>query len=250
MAFGLEVSNSLPPVTVLVVTWNRPAVIRRTIHALIEHIRYPDLLWHIADDSSPGEYVAHLRQDFPQLEFTATVTDRLGWGANVNEALINCWSRSHYVFLCEDDYVVKRDLDLVCGVAVLEAAPRLGLIRYDGIAGHALDLQLREVGTKAGYMQCMTIMRASPHLNLYSHRPHLVHKRFHDHYGMYLTNDIIKCATVGRKIRSLLGECESEFAHRVKDKYEKGPKIAVLADGVMAAFDHIGHSRQGTEDDK
>jgi hypothetical protein len=44
-----------------------------------------------------------------------------------------------------------------------------------------------------------------------------------------------------------LGETEAAFAHQVRDKYDDCPKVAVLQNGIVTAFDHIGKSRQMTE---
>jgi hypothetical protein len=195
------------------------------------------LLWHISDDGSKEPYLFDIKRDYAQLNFTSTVTNRGGWGKNANKGMVFCWGKSDYIYLNEDDYVPKYDIDLTSGVALLDANKNLGLIRYDGIEGHALDLQLREVQTMAGIVQVMAIAHSSPHLNRYSNRPHLKHRRFHKAYDMYPEG-----------VR--LGETEEKFAHRVKNKYSHSPKIAVLKTGIIRAFEHIGHSRQLTELDK
>lgn len=229
-----------PELTILLVTYDRPNEVRRTIHALREHIVYPiPPRWHLADDNSPGDYLDSIRREFTDLSFSHSVTDRKGWSANVNTALRAI--KSHYVFLCEDDYIAKRPVDLRCGVALMEAMDTIGLVRYDGISGHHLNLFLREVkNTKVGRLDFMLIDKESPHLNVYSHRPHLKrHPQFHEVYGYY------KEAHPGEPH---LGVSEVEFAHRIKDK--DGPAFAILDDGIVTAFSHVGHSRQGTELDK
>jgi len=225
-----------PTVAILTVTYDRPAEIRRTISALKKNILYPGpLAWHIADDHSPGNYLPELKLDFRELNLSYTVTDRKGWGANVNKAMSHCWDvYDDYVFLCEDDYVSQYPIDLRLGVLLLWHARGLGAIRYDGIHGHELDLQLREIKTPVEKVSTLIIQGSSPHLNIYSNRPHLKHRRFHDHYGLY---------EEGKR----LGETESEFAHRVKDGYQGGLKIATLTTGIPRAFNHIGKSRQLTE---
>lgn len=229
-----------PTVAILIVTYDRPVEIRQTINALRSNIRYPgDLAWHIADDHTPDKaYLTSLKLSYRVLRLTYTVTDRKGWGANVNKALLYCWDHySDFVFLCEDDYVSQRPVDLRKGVLLLQHVKGLGAIRYDGLHGHALDLSLREVKTPVEKVTVLTILESSPHLNVYSHRPHLKHRRFHDAYGMHAE---------GLK----LGETESGFAHTVKDQYAQNPKIAVLMDGLPRAFKHIGKSRQLTEEDQ
>ena len=165
---------SMPPVTILIVTYDRPREIRRTIEALKQRIIYDGTVnWHIADDKSPGNYVAELLQDFPFIT-SHTITNRKGWGANVNRALASI--QTDYIYLNEDDYVPFVDLNLTHGVALLEANDEIGAVRYDGIEGHKLDLRLREVKTeRVGRLDYLIIDKNSPHLNVYSHRPHLKH---------------------------------------------------------------------------
>lgn len=231
---------SWPEVTVLIVTYDRPQEIRRTIDALLERLRYPGdrLRWHLADDGSPQNYCPEIKRDYPKLRWSVSITERRGWGANVNKALNSI--KGDYVYLNEDDYVAKRDIDLRSAVALMEAVPSVGLVRLDGIEAHSgLVLKLREAkDTQAGRMDYLVINRAaSAHLNVYSHRPHLKHvARFHGRVGLY-----------PEKLD--LGRTESVFAHRVLDAPEC-PEIAVLADGIPRAFDHIGKSRQGSEHDK
>lgn len=237
-----------PTVSILIVTYDRPDEIRRTIYALLKNLKYPrdKLLWHLADDSSPGHYLNEVKSEFKYLNFSNTVTDRKGWGANVNKALIYCQEKSDYVFNVEDDYVSLSTVDLERGVSLLmskedkhrpeQASKRepIGLVRYDGIAAHWLKLDLRESDTEIGSVHYMRILPGSVHLNCYSNRPHLKHRRFHDFYGMY---------PEGIK----LGECETAFAHRVRQKMKDGPWLCVLEDGITKAFEHIGKSRQNSE---
>lgn len=229
-----EHSLDWPTVAILVVTYDRPQEIRRTLSALRSSIQYPGpLAWHLADDHTPDEaYLPSIKLEYRELQITYTVTDRQGWGANVNKALRYCWDHyGDFCFLCEDDYVAKTELDLRLGVLLLQHAKALGAIRYDGLHGHELDLALREIKTPVEKVSTLIILESSPHLNIYSNRPHLKHRRLHDGYGMY-------------KEGIRLGETESEFAHRVKDQYAGNPKIGALTTGIPRAFDHIGKSRQ------
>lgn len=237
-----------PKVTIVLITYDRPDEIRRTIYGLLQNLKYPreQLLWHIADDSSPENYIHDIQEDFRYLRFTNTVTDRKGWGANVNKAMVFAFGQSDYVFSIEDDYVSLKEINLEKGVALMEskddrhrpseAAKRepIGLVRYDGIAAHWLKLDLREAETGIGSVHYMRILPSSSHLNCYSHRPHLKHRRFHDFYGQYAE---------GVK----LGVCETNFAHRVRNRMKNGPWLCVLEDGITKAFDHIGKSRQHSD---
>lgn len=234
----LPSGGAWPPVTVLIVTYDRPDEVRAVVGALRNHLRYlGKLCWHLADDSTGDpSYVPSILRDFPDLTWTYTVTpQRGGWGVNVNTALQAV--QTPYVFLCEDDHVAQRPLDLGAGVFVMEHVPTVGLVRYDGVEGHRLTLHLEETpkvqGVRVHYLRADRL--SSKELYVYSHRPHLKHKRFHEAYGLY---------TEGVD----LGSTETLFAHRVRTA-EAGPEIVVLSDGVERAFKHIGASRQGTAED-
>lgn len=229
--------ETYPEITILIVTYDRPKEIRETIWALRRRLQYDGVLrWHLADDGSPAGYLKELEREFRLvgLEFTSTITSRKGWGANVNAA----WEtiETDFVFLCEDDYVAQRRLNLTQGVALLLAEPAIGLVRYDGLAGHKLNLFLREArGTRASRLDYLIVSRESPHLNVYSNRPHLVHRRFREQMGPYIEGQS-------------LGGTENDYAHRVKDQ-EQGLLVVTLDDGIRRAFKHIGKSRQRSKED-
>ena len=226
---------NFPDISVLIVTYNRPQEIRETLRALREHLRYSGIVhWHVCDDGSPAGYLDNLKADFPALALCTTVTPRRGWGANVNTGLKSI--PEHFTFLCEDDYVAQRPLDLNQGVALLASNTKLGLVRYDGLAGHDLMLHVEECKTGMGALTYLRLLGESKALNLYSNRPHLKHLRFHQQYGEY---------PMGKP----LGITEESYAHKVKDRYGSGPGIACLPDGVALAFKHIGKSYQGGTED-
>ncbi len=227
--------NDWPTVAICIVTFDRLREIKMTISALRTHLHYAGpLVWHIADDSSPSGYLGTILNEFNDLHFTTTVTNRQGWGTNVNKAL-GMLDKYPYAFLTEDDYVAQRSIDLTAGVALMEANTKIGLVRYDGVAAHSLTLHLEEVESRIGRFSYMRIDKDSPHLNVYSNRPHLKHHRFHECYGYY---------PEGKN----LGTTEEQFAHRIKDQ-KHCPDVAILWDGIPMAFDHIGASWQGSAND-
>lgn len=225
-------------ITILIVTYDRPTEIRRTIDALRDKIQYAGpLRWHIADDGSPDNYVANVVRDYQEhLDITATVTPRLGWGANVNKALQHP-RMTDLVFLCEDDYIALHPLNFNHGAALLLSSDHLGVVRYDGLEGHVgLNMWLKECRVAGDTFSYLEIDREkSTHLNIYSNRPHLRHRRWHDALGLYPEN-------------LPLGKTEEAYAHRVRNRLD-APGFAILMDGLPRAFDHIGKSRQGTEKD-
>ena len=239
-----------PEVSILVVTYERPEEIRITIDALRRHIQYPaeKLRWHICDDGSGDNYVYKIQQDFKDLNITATITNRQGWGANANKGLKHCWATSDYVLLTEDDRPPIKPYGLDKAVAILAASPGdchkpegapprspIGCIRLGGIASHWLTLQSRETDTIMGKLNYLHILKSSPFLNVWSNQPNVTHRRFFDYYGLF---------PEGRG----LADTETIFARSVKDA-RKGPWVCILTNGIDVAQDHIGHSRQASDQD-
>lgn len=240
-----------PEVTIQICTYDRYDEIRRTVEALRENLAYPNLKWVICDDSSPGQYVARLKRLklFKEINAEFIVTDQNGgWGANVNNGLQHI--PSPYIFFCEDDYLLEHTLDLRMGVAILEAKPHIGMIRYRGTAGDHVVFHQQEADIKPwlpdwhsgggviGKETYLLLDGGSPSLWLYSHGPHLKRRRFHDFYGLY---------PEGLK----LGQTEEAFCHTVKErmKIADAPCIAILPEWIRMWWAHIGKSYQGTEFD-
>jgi len=173
-----------PDITVVIVTYNRPEEIRKTINALHNHIKYSGQInWLVADDGSDGTYASDLIKDYTGIGLQVVITNRGGWGKNVNNAFKMV--DTDYVFLCEDDYVSKYPLDLDTGVTLMQEEPTIGLVRYDGVGEHLLDLSLNTVESSQGKIAYALLRNTSSTLHIYSNRPHLCHKRFHQYYGAY-----------------------------------------------------------------
>lgn len=247
-----------PIVTITIITFSRTREIRLVIDALRKHIKYPPerLRWHVADDGSPHSYLASIEKEFPFID-SVSITNRRGWGANVNAALRSI--RTEYVYSTEDDYTLQRDLDLSPYVALMEAEKQIGLMRF-GIVGHGFACQMHETDiraqipdyqendsnrgyTGAGKLNWWEIVHEQPRgpftFYRYSNRPHLKHRRFHDFYGMYPEG-------------LSLGATENAMNHQIKDcvrKHGGGPLIACPANFTLWHYDHIGESRQGTGED-
>lgn len=246
-------SSQLPLISVVIITFRRPDEIRKTINSLIEHLKYPPdkLQWIISDDSSGGTYLDDLERDYGYLDnikFVSTES-RSGWGANSNNGLAHC--DAEWLYFTEDDYVLKKDIDLGVAVALMTVNASIGLLRYDGIAAHNLLCHLAESNISEFYpdfrqgfgplgrVNYWLLDRASRETWLYSNRPHFKKASFHRFYGWY---------PVGLK----LGETEESFSHTVKDGMQRpdAPAIACMTDFVDRWIDDIGKSYQLGEWDK
>jgi glycosyltransferase involved in cell wall biosynthesis len=250
-----------PEVTIVVCTYDRPDEIRWVLRSLYKHLQYDftKVHLHIADDGTEKGYISGILKYCSQLVYyehlrnepTFTVTDRQGWGANVNKALQAV--TTDYVYFTEDDYVLLRDLDLYACVAAMEEAKTLfGLMRF-GIAGHVhMIAELLEVdihawrpyyqenggGQGSSGMGTMQLWNITKHTEFYpySNRPHLVHRRFHDTYGYYAE-----------------GLPLAQTEHDMCQKFITGPVqpyIVCPATWVNWYYSHVGKSRQNTPADK
>lgn len=244
--------DNWPEVTILICTYERKEELEKTVAALRENLDYPNLKWLICDDSSPSKFAVELSRTRPYklspLRVVHTAQNS-GWGVNVNHGLSEV--KSDYVFFIEDDYVLKKKLDLKIGMALLLSQPHIGMLRYRGTAGehilfHQLDADItgimpdyRDGMGLPGHLTFALLDSGSPSLYLYSHGAHLKRKSFHEFYGAY---------PEGMK----LGETEESYAHTVKAKMKipGAPCLAILPDWIVNWFDHIGHSYQLTEADK
>lgn len=245
--------DKLPKISIIIITFRRPEEIRKTIQALETHLRYPpeSIQWIISDDSSGGTYLSDLKNDFSHLHDLKLITteNNSGWGASANNALAHC--DSEFIWFQEDDYILKKDVDLRAAVALMKVNASVGLIRYDGIVGHNLLCHLAESDIREFYpdfrqgfghlgkVNYFLLDRASRETWLYSNRPHFKKASFHRFYGWY---------PVGLK----LGETEETYAHTVKDGMLRpdAPAIACMSDFVDRWIDDIGKSYQLSEWDK
>lgn len=250
-------TGNFPLLTIGIITYARPVELMRTVEALHEHITYPRecLRWVIADDSSPDGYVAKLKRQslFKEIgaEFIST-PERGGWGRNTNH-LLNHVGTDSLLYQTEDDYVLRKPLDLRVGAALLETRTNIGLLRYRGVAGehmiaHQFESDISEylpdyqdgVGL-SGRVNYWQLDSGSSALYLYSHGPHLKRPSFHLYHGLYYE---------GLK----LGQSEEFYAHKVKDSmktdWQHAPAIAILSEWMSLHYDHIGVSYQHGELDR
>lgn len=247
--------KTLPTLTVVVITYNRRETLRQTFEGLYKYLFYDNTVRYlIADDCTGGNYRENVLQDISSINFideevTFLSTDSNGgWGVNANNALNTL--KDDIILFMEDDYVLRREIDITPYVALLMAHEGIGLVRLDGIAGHKIVTHVNETDIRdylPDYRQGMGLQgklnyfladHTSRETWLYSNRPHLKHRRFHEFYGLY---------PEGLK----LGATEESFAHRVKDQMTKpgAPAIAIPLDAV-GWWDHIGSSFQHTELDR
>lgn len=247
--------KALPSLSIVIITYDRRKELNETFQALYKNLYYDGVAkYFIADDCTGGVYRESVLYDIKQINYIQeevafiSTSKNSGWGVNANNALSQV--KDDVVLFLEDDYILRHELDITAYVALLMAHPGIGLIRMDGIAGHKIVAHVNETDISdyaPGYRQGVSLPgklnyfladHTSRETWLYSNRPHLKHRRFHEFYGLY---------PEGLK----LGDTEESFAHTVKDQMPLpgAPAIAIPLDAT-SFFDHIGISYQHSELDR
>lgn len=239
--------------SLIIVTYNRPQVIRRTLRALHYHLHLTKLdnsQIILADDWSPNDYAESVTEWAAaelgwSLEINRPATIRGGWGRNVNSAIT--WARYPNMMIVEDDYLLTHDIDLHQHIKLLNH-PDVGMVRLDGIVGHVgLRTELREclmndyqfTGMLPRHYPYWNLLPSSNHLNVYSNRPHLFNRQFLADYGLY---------PEGKP----LGDTEEQYAghvlHVMRSRKD-APQIVAPVELTACYWEHIGNSYQGSEHD-
>lgn len=165
-----------PTLAILIITYNRRAILQETLRRLATHLHYvgPRVLV-VADDGSDDGTAAMLAADQP--DAIHVVSPRVGLGANANAGLRAALARADYVLQLQDDMHLLTTLDMHPHVALLRDDPTCGFIRLWGVGGHTYEGRL-----EGNYWR---VYWHSDELYIPSDRPHVKHRRFHEHYGLY-----------------------------------------------------------------
>lgn len=215
-----------PPLSILIVTFNRKEILRSTIAHLKEHLYYVGPIHYlIADDGSDDGTQAMLAEEFPDAELIQNW--RTGMGANSNTGLHRAFELGDYVLQIQDDMELRINLDLHPHIEKLMKDETAGYIRLWGVAGHNYEAKLEGMYWR--------LLWTCPDLYVASDRPHVKHKRFHDWAGFYPEG--LKTA-----------ETEEAWCKQTKDVAANGnPTIDVMVPLNMlteTSWEHMGwHDR-------
>lgn len=165
-----------PTLAINIVTYNRIDTLRNTIARLKRHLWYEgQQRIFVADDGSDDGTQAMLHEEYPDV--TLIQSSRVGLGANTNAGLRASLAVADYVLQLQDDLHLLTTLDLHPHIEKLRDDPTCGFIRLWGVGGHRYKGNL-----EGNYWR---IHWDSDELYIPSDRPHVKHRRFHEHFGMY-----------------------------------------------------------------
>lgn len=165
-----------PDLSLLVITYQRRALLQETLRRLHEHVYYAGQMhFVVADDGSDDGTQDMLRTVYPHVQIVQS--HRGGLGANTNAGLRLALTEADYVLQAQDDMFLLSTLDLHPHVERLRDDPTCGYIRLWGVGGHKYEGRL-----EGNYWR---IYWHSDELYIPSDRPHIKHRRFVEHYGPY-----------------------------------------------------------------
>lgn len=197
-----------PKVAVILATYKRTETALHTIRMLRDHLKYPNLHFHVADDGSGktddgtdrwhcGVLVDEIAQFYPEVTWHEmdTPPGKFNTGGNINRAIRAMQENGiNQYYLDFDDWALFRDLDLRPHVDVLESYPQVGFIRLSyHVPGHGLlscGFQCPRL-ENARYMYLRLIREWSLRnpwerdTYLVSTQPYIAHIRFHEAYGYH-----------------------------------------------------------------
>lgn len=212
-------------VVICFLTFKRTNYALQAIESVRKALDHPAREWYIADAGSPP---AHREALLKALRGEQIIGAHWGSveggpalmpGANWNRALKAAHERCPYVLMLEDDWVIRRPIDLRMYINLLMNNPEVGIVRLGNLAkGSRLHV--------AAYdgQHYLRFDRSSQYA--FSGNPHLRHRRFTEAYGYYSEE---------------LGPGDTELEYDGRFRAEPGPEIVwhVGADG-WGWFGHIG----------
>jgi glycosyltransferase involved in cell wall biosynthesis len=206
-----------PTISVIIPTYNRPFVLRRVIDGLKKNLMYKgNIHYYIGVDGK----IKHGKMFSGDGDITIIPGPNNGLGANLNRLIKNA---GKYLLQLDDDHLLRQRLDLTPHVRKLKRDESAGWIRLMGVGYHDYIAALEENYWRVWWQ--------SPELYIPSNRPHLKHRRFHKHFGLYPKS-------------VLLGETEEIFCQRCKEK-KGGPDVLIPLDVMTeSSWSHIGESWQ------
>lgn len=193
-------------VSVLIPTFNRPAIVVETINRLKRHLHFVGKIhYFVGVDGNP------LPPDHFGMVDDVTIIPGpcKGYGANMNN-LIQA-ANADFPLHIDDDMHLNVPFDLDRHVVRLATDPEAGLIRLMGVGSHHLTARLD--------VDYWVVDWESVDLYVYSNRPYISHRRFWDFFGPH---------PEGLPI----GATEEGFCHVCKNRWREkggtaGPKVLV-----------------------
>lgn len=209
--------GELPLVTIIFLTYKRTEYAVRSAASVQANLHYDGQAhWMICDDGSPMAHVDAILDAVEAAGFLQFEQD--GYGVMANTGWNQAGTYSPLTLWLEDDWELKRSLDITPYVRLLVERADVGMIRLGLMP---IDLELNSVGY--GGRMYLNVQKGTPYA--FSGNPHLKHERF-TAYGPYPTGK---------------NPGDTEIAYDRQIRAQEGPAIWwPLAIGDDPHFGHIG----------
>src|SRR3972149_4440506 len=216
-----DAMNERPRVGILLITYKRTDLAVLTIRGVKQHLSYPDLIWHIADDGSQPGHVETLLREIDRDDTSLTDARRAGVGKSMNLGMdIRLARGAEYILWLEDDWQLVFPFDLAPVVGLMQEREDIGMVRL-GYLSPSISAQMISA---AG--QLWWHLKRNGETYIFAGHASLRSRSFCLAYGHYVEG---------------LAPGETELFMCGRFNGVKGPDIAVPAwIGSWGAFAHIG----------
>lgn len=197
-------SEEWPKVWIIIATYRRTEAALSTIRSLRDHLIYPNLHWHVADDGSGetddgtnrwhvGALTDAIAEFYPEVTYHEmdTPPGQFNFGGNVNRGIRAAQANGCNLYLLNvDDFALHRELDLRPMVDVLDHNENVGFIRLSYWVPWLYSVTVVYDAPRlhgAPYIW-QRLLRHSPEgwpkdHYIVSMQPYVAHTRFHNAYG-------------------------------------------------------------------
>lgn len=216
--------TDIPLVSVIFITYKRLDLLTRTYEAFRSICTYPKLEYILCDDGSPRALQKKMRE--LQFDTYLFAEKNKGLGNNQNKGIVA--AKGEYLLQLQDDWLCHGPGDFIQGaLEVFAKKPDIGLIRLWNHKGFNIPYDLYQTadGRRVRiYESVYDHLPSERHDYVYSDRPHIKRRSFHEKLGYY-REDIF------------MNDMEIEFCERFEKQTEiKGATIEEYAE----TFEHIG----------
>lgn len=207
-------------VAIVFLTYARTHYALRTIESVINRLRVPGrLCWYLADDGSEDVHVASCLRELEGQDVIGMHSERIGYGAGANRAWHVAHDHADITLWLEDDWELKKPLDVSPYVTMLNERDDVGMIR---IAHLSINLHAKTVGYRGNHYLLFDWDRQYT----FSGNPSLRHRRAREYWGPYPEG---------------LNPGDTEIAYDSQVRNAQGPAIVWPVDlGGWGVFGHIG----------
>jgi glycosyltransferase involved in cell wall biosynthesis len=173
-----------PRVSIAFISYKRPDLLSRSFESLRSALSSEHLEYIVCDDGSPKEMQDRIRA-LPADTFVIARKNR-GLGANQNAAVAH--SRGDFILQVQDDWVFKGPKDFLDRVLeVMKEFPDIAFVRLWHNPGlrRAYETRISRNGLRVRVFLPAPLDSIEESQYLYSDRPHLKRREFHEAVGLY-----------------------------------------------------------------